>query len=145
MVEMDIPANTNVLGNPDLTYEVIATILHNARRHAAGSPVTIRTEIDEASVTVAIEDGGPGLPVSSTERIFERGWTTSETGEGKGVGLFVARRLMEEQGGELVGANRPEGGASFSLRFPAGQAGDGSRPLSAKRPPTALDAGDDAA
>ncbi len=145
VVEVDIPADTNVLGNPDLTYEVIATILHNARRHAAGSPVTIRTEIDEASVNVAIEDRGPGLPVSSTDRIFERGWTTSETGEGKGVGLFVARRLMEEQGGELVGANRPEGGASFSLRFPAAKAVDGPSPLNAKRPPTSLSAGDDAA
>jgi signal transduction histidine kinase len=144
-VEMDIPEHTSVLGNPDLTYEVIATILHNARRHAAGSPVTIRTEVHEASVSVAIEDRGPGLPVSSTDRIFERGWTTSGTGEGKGVGLFVARRLMEEQGGELVGANRPGGGASFSLRFAVAQAGEGSTPPGADRPEPDLSADDDAA
>jgi signal transduction histidine kinase len=126
---VDIPRQTTVLGNPDLTYEVIATVLHNARRHAAGSPVRISTVTDDESVSLAIEDRGPGLPTAPAERIFDRGWTTSETGEGKGVGLFVARRLMEEQGGKLIGTNRLGGGASFLLRFPRDETASSGTPL----------------
>jgi signal transduction histidine kinase len=116
-----------VLGNPERTYEVFATLFDNARRHAGGSQVSVRAATDEEWVTVAVEDSGPGLPASLPERIFDRGWTTSRRQEGMGLGLHLARRLMEEQGGELTASNRPGGGASFLMRFPAAEAA-GAKP-----------------
>jgi hypothetical protein len=110
-----------VLGNPERSYDVFATLLENARRHAAGATVTLRATRAEGWVSVAVEDSGPGLPASGTDRIFERGWTTSDRRDGMGLGLYVARRLMEEQGGELVACNSPVGGARFLVRFPAAE------------------------
>lgn len=118
VIEIDVPSGTTVLGNPERTYEVLATLFDNARRHAAGAPVTVGAYVAAGSVMVVVEDRGPGLPASAPERIFERGWSTSARRDGKGLGLHVARRLMEEQGGQLLAANRPGGGASFHVSFP---------------------------
>jgi signal transduction histidine kinase len=118
---VDVETGTEVLGNPERSYEVFATLLENARRHAAGSRVTLRATRADGWVTVAVEDSGPGLPICGTERIFERGWTTSDRRDGMGLGLYVARRLMEEQGGELLACNSPAGGARFLVRFPAAE------------------------
>jgi signal transduction histidine kinase len=118
-VALDIPVGTSVLGNPERTYEVFATLLDNARRHARGSTVTIRATATDEWVTVTVEDRGPGLPPIFTDCIFERGWTTSPRREGMGLGLYVARRLMQEQGGQLSATNRPGGGARFVIDIPA--------------------------
>ncbi len=118
VVGLDVAAGTTVLGNPERTYEVFATLLENARRHAAGTDVTVRATSQGGRVTVTLEDSGPGLPMGLSDRIFERGWTTSARQDGMGLGLYVARRLMEEQGGELLADDRPTGGARFLIRFP---------------------------
>jgi signal transduction histidine kinase len=120
-VAIEVPAATAVLGNPERTYEVFATLLDNARRHARGTTVTIRATATDEWVTVTVEDRGPGLPPIFTDCIFERGWTTSPRREGMGLGLYVARRLMEEQGGQLSATNRPGGGARFVIDFPAAE------------------------
>jgi signal transduction histidine kinase len=118
-VALDVPVGITVLGNPERTYEVFATLLDNARRHARGTTVTIRATATDEWVTATVEDRGPGLPPIFTDCIFERGWTTSPRREGMGLGLYVARRLMEEQGGQLSATNRPGGGARFVIDFPA--------------------------
>jgi signal transduction histidine kinase len=120
VIAVDVAMGTTVLGNPERTYEVFATLLENARRHAAGTTVTVRASRADGWVTVTVEDGGPGLPTRFTERVFERGWTTSARQDGMGLGLYVARRLMEEQGGQLAASNNAAGGARFSLKFPPG-------------------------
>jgi signal transduction histidine kinase len=120
VIGLDIEDGTTVLGNPERTYEVFATLLENARRHAAGTPVTLRATIADGWVAVSVEDRGPGIPASFTDRIFERGWTTSNREDGMGLGLYVARRLMEDQGGQLAAGNGPTGGARFVVRFHVG-------------------------
>src|SRR5262249_36097910 len=119
VVALEVSGATTVLGNPERTYEVFATLLDNARRHARDTTVTIRATATDEWVTVTVEDRGPGLPPIFTDCIFERGWTTSRRREGMGLGLYVARRSMEEQGGQLSATNRPGGGARFVIDFPA--------------------------
>jgi signal transduction histidine kinase len=122
VIDLDIPLGTTVIGNPDRAYEVLATLFDNARKHAVGSAVSVRLAADENWSTVILEDRGPGIPTAAGEQIFERGWSTSARRDGLGLGLYVARALMEEQGGGLSASNRPGGGARFELRFPAGDA-----------------------
>jgi signal transduction histidine kinase len=119
-IGLEVKTGTTVLGNPERTYEVFATLLENARRHAPDSTVTLRAAGADGWVTVTVEDAGPGLPTSFAERIFERGWTTSDRQDGMGLGLYVAKRLMEEQGGQLAASNSPAGGARFLVTFPVG-------------------------
>ncbi|HEX4863606.1 MAG TPA: HAMP domain-containing sensor histidine kinase [Acidimicrobiales bacterium] len=116
-IDVDVPPGTVVRGDRGRTAEVLEAILDNARRYAPGSRLTIRVIADDPWVTLVIGDRGPGLPLDSLEKIFERGWTTAVDGEGAGIGLHVARCLMEEQGGSLRAANRSGGGAVFLARF----------------------------
>ena len=116
-IDVEVAPDAVVRGDRGRTAEVLEAVLDNARRYAPGTRLTIRGIADDPWVTLVIADRGPGLPVDSLEKVFERGWTTATDGEGAGIGLHVARCLMEEQGGTLRAANRVGGGAIFLARF----------------------------
>jgi signal transduction histidine kinase len=65
---------------------------------------------------VDVRDTGCGLPANLGERIFQPFTTTKE--QGLGLGLSIVRRIVEAHGGDITAHNRPEGGATFALRFP---------------------------
>ena len=69
-------------------------------------------------LTVAVTDNGPGIDPAIAHRLFTPFATTKPIGTG--LGLTVARRVARDHGGTLTAANRPEGGAVFTLTLPAG-------------------------
>jgi signal transduction histidine kinase len=75
--------------------------------------------IGSHAVDITIADTGPGIPLEILERVFDPFFTTKAVGHGSGLGLFIAFEIIEEHGGCLVAANRPEGGAEFRIRLPA--------------------------
>ncbi len=104
---------------------VLKNILVNAQTHAPGSRVDIRVTTDRDSVTIACSDDGPGLHDRDTAHVFERGYRRSAS-PGSGLGLYAARELIREQGGDLrLGPARP--GATFLITVPAVPARVGSR------------------
>jgi signal transduction histidine kinase len=115
-VVSSLPRGIMVQGRPDSTAQVVVALLDNARQHAPGSPVEVRAESHCDVATVFVEDRGPGIPRSAPERIFGRGVRGSASG-GSGLGLYIARRVMAEQGGSIGVTARPGGGTSFVLRF----------------------------
>ena len=120
LVQVDIPPATIVKGSPEGTAQVVAGLLANARRHAPGSPVTLRVvHGDSRGVVLSVGDHGPGIPEIEREHIFERGVSTHP--DGSGLGLHVARRLMDRQGGSISLATPSDDacGATFQLRFDA--------------------------
>jgi PAS domain S-box-containing protein len=78
--------------------------------------VRVRHAADRAVVEVA--DTGPGVPEHVGERIFEPFFTTRTTLGGTGLGLWLSRAIVEEEGGTLTWRNRPEGGAQFTVSLP---------------------------
>lgn len=115
-IGFDVPDGLLAVGNANKTVQVVRTLLDNAARYAPGSPVHIRAERREDWVAVFVEDRGPGVSRADRRHIFERGRRgTGVTANGQGLGLFVATRLMEEQGGRLWVEDRRGGGASFGL------------------------------
>ena len=68
------------------------------------------------SVTVAIEDSGPGIDLRDVERIFEPLYTTKR--EGLGMGLAIARTIIQAHGGQLRASNNAAGGATFEFILP---------------------------
>ena len=68
------------------------------------------------SVTVAIEDSGPGIDLRDVERIFEPLYTTKR--EGLGMGLAIARTIIQAHGGQLRASNNAAGGATFEFTLP---------------------------
>ena len=74
----------------------------------------------EGGVLVEVSDHGPGIPPGDLDRIFEEFVQLGEPGVGTGLGLPIARRLAELQGGTLEVASRPGEGSTFRLFLPAG-------------------------
>ncbi|MGW8266103.1 MAG: sensor histidine kinase [Longimicrobiales bacterium] len=93
-------------------------VLHNLLRNAVeaspeGAPVEVRAAREGDGLTVTFLDRGEGIPEESLEQIFEPFFTTRT--RGTGLGLAVARRIVELHGGTLTAQNRQEGGAAFRL------------------------------
>ena len=70
-------------------------------------------------MSVEVTDTGPGIDPAVAARLFTPFVTTKPTGTG--LGLTVARRVARDHGGTLTAANRPEGGARFTLTLPAAE------------------------
>lgn len=103
---------------------LLSNLLDNARRHAGdGGTVRLSARADDAGVTVAVDDSGPGLPDGDAERVFDRyyrGDSARTRGvEGSGLGLAIARAVAEAHGGTLVAGTSDLGGARFTLALPS--------------------------
>ena len=88
-----------------------------------GGRVTIRTNTlkDNGSATnvhISIEDTGEGIPVDSRERVFDPFFTTKP--DGTGIGLPLARKFVERNGGKIMVSDGTSGGAKFDVVFPVG-------------------------
>jgi two-component system, LuxR family, sensor kinase FixL len=95
--------------------EAMQTTPANARR------IEIRTLPREGAVEVSVSDCGVGLPPGKESKIFEA-FVTSKP-EGMGVGLSIARTIVEAHGGELSARSNPEGGATFRFSLPFAREG----------------------
>jgi signal transduction histidine kinase len=115
-VRSSVPRGIDVDGCPASTAQVVLTLLDNARQHAAPSPVDLRATLLGDIAALYVEDRGKGLAGLSPDRLFERG-VRGDNSSGSGLGLFIARRLMSEQGGSIDVRSRVGGGMSFVMRF----------------------------
>lgn len=120
VVEIDIPEGLTAFGRSAETVEVVRNLVNNARNYAPGSPVTIRAGKDGAWTTIYVEDRGQGIERAEREAIFERGHRglAAPGTTGSGLGLYISRRLMQDQGGDVWAESRGGGGASFGLCLP---------------------------
>jgi len=73
---------------------------------------------DNRHVTVAVEDKGGGIPLTSLERIFDPFFTTKPRGQGTALGLTIVKQAVEHAGGKLHVENRPPVGAKFIVTLP---------------------------
>jgi PAS domain S-box-containing protein len=92
-------------------FEALTAIRADARR------VVIRAErVQDGKVRVSVRDSGPGFPDGIADQFFEPFFTTKA--EGTGMGLAIARSIVEAHGGTLSGENCPGGGALFTICLP---------------------------
>jgi signal transduction histidine kinase len=102
---LTVPA-LDVVGDPSLLRSGFENVLRNAIRHApTGSKVLIDARTTDSTITVLIEDRGPGVPENMLERIFDPyvrlgGDTDDRTGTG--LGLAIARRVFEAHDGRIT-------------------------------------------
>lgn len=110
---------------PDKVERVLLNLLTNSLRHTpADGSVAVRAEPSRDEVRVIVEDTGAGLELDSEQRMFDRFWRgdrarSSTRGSGAGLGLAIARGLVEAHGGSIWAENRPGGGARVSFTLPA--------------------------
>ncbi|HKQ58063.1 MAG TPA: ATP-binding protein [Candidatus Eisenbacteria bacterium] len=87
----------------------------NAGDQSVGHRRTDPLRVGESVVLVAFEDSGAGITPEHLSHIFDPFFTTKPTGKGTGLGLAVSRTIVALHGGTIWVANRPEGGASFTV------------------------------
>jgi signal transduction histidine kinase len=98
--------------------QVLANLISNAAAQMPeGGSLRVQAREEGTWLVIEVSDTGPGIPEDRLERVFER-FVKSGDSSGTGLGLSIARDLVEAHGGNLDAANRPEGGARFSLRLP---------------------------
>jgi PAS domain S-box-containing protein len=127
-IESDLPASLpEVPLDAARMEQVFENLVANAVQHSPrGGTVRVRVRWDEApqpGLVCTVEDEGPGLGPADIERLFEPFFSRRQGGTG--MGLPIAQRLVEAHGGALSAANRPQGGAVFTVYLPASQAGVG--------------------
>ncbi|MDB6067939.1 MAG: two-component system sensor histidine kinase KdpD [Pedosphaera sp.] len=106
-----------------LTLEALRNLLSNAAFHTPpGTDVQLSAQIENGMLVLAVADRGPGIDAESMPRIFDKFYRApnARTG-GTGLGLSLVKGFVEAQGGRLNAANRPEGGAVFTVRMPLGR------------------------
>jgi two-component system phosphate regulon sensor histidine kinase PhoR len=103
--------------------DALGNIVENASAYSpADSRVHLAAAREENLVVIRVEDEGPGIPESDLERIFERFYRVdkarSRESGGTGLGLSIVKHLVRRLSGEVRAANRPGGGAVFTVKLP---------------------------
>lgn len=118
----DVATGTTVIVAPEKIERVLANLIANALRHTpADGSVAVRVEALSHEVCVHVEDTGAGLDPAAPARMFDRFWRAdrARTGGGAGLGLAIARGLVEAHGGRVWAENRAHGGARVSFSLPS--------------------------
>ena len=114
----DLPA---VPADKDRVRQVIANLVHNAIKFTpAGGRITITSRTLEGSVSINIADTGIGIPKEDLPRVFERFYKgdKARVGEGTGMGLAIAKHVIEAHGGNIWVESEEGKGSTFSFSLP---------------------------
>jgi signal transduction histidine kinase len=122
-MSLDVPADLpRVPGFGGELNQVWANLVDNAL-DAAKSHVSVAASREGDTVVVTVVDDGPGVPPEIRERVFDPFFTTKPVGQGTGLGLDIARRLVLRHHGEIEVESRP-GRTQFRVALPL-EAGKG--------------------
>lgn len=116
-------SEAKVRAAPDKVERVLYNLITNALRHTpSDGSVAVVVERLGAEVRVTVEDTGEGLSTEAVRRMFDRFWrgdrARSRERGGAGLGLAIARGLVEAHGGRIWAESSPEGGARVSFTLP---------------------------
>jgi C4-dicarboxylate-specific signal transduction histidine kinase len=121
MVSVITPEALPLLGDRIHLQQVILNLVMNGIDAMSDMPsenriITIRTSRLENFAELSVSDRGPGIPEDKLRQVFEPFFTSKA--EGMGMGLSIARTIIEAHQGQILATNRCHGGASFRIKLP---------------------------
>jgi two-component system phosphate regulon sensor histidine kinase PhoR len=120
-VEILIDPNAEtVQADPSKLHDAVRNLVANASTYAPeATTIQIVSRREGSWVAIDVMDEGPGIPEEALSRVFERFYRVDKSRArdpgGTGLGLAIVRHLVELHGGKVIAANRPEGGAKFTI------------------------------
>jgi signal transduction histidine kinase len=118
-LDLDLPQPLHARGDAHRLEEIIVNLLANAHRHTpAGTLVVVTGRMCGADVQLDISDDGPGIPTEELEAIFARFHRRARGSGGSGLGLSIARSLVDLHGGRLWAESCVGVGTTFHLSLP---------------------------
>jgi two-component system NtrC family sensor kinase len=114
-----------VLADPYELQQVVLNLITNAVQAVAELPpdqqrtIVVSTGREDDTVSVSVEDSGPGIAADLIPQLFTPFFTTKEPGRGTGLGLSISYGIVKAHGGQLGHAESPLGGARFDIILPA--------------------------
>jgi len=123
-LEVDLPERLpQVRGDPDMLTRLFANLLDNGLKYTPqGDRVTLSARLaSPRAVEVVVADTGPGIPPESLSRIFDRFYRLEQHrpgGKGLGLGLAIAKEIVEAHGGKIWAESEPDQGAKFIVSLP---------------------------
>lgn len=131
-LQVDVPVETpSVLADPARIDHVFSNLLTNALKFTSpGGKVRIFTEMEEKFVRFVVEDTGIGIPPEHLGRIFERFYRVPREKQpsGAGLGLAIAKEIVDAHGGTINVQSNPNEGSRFSFTLPRADAAPGANP-----------------
>jgi signal transduction histidine kinase len=123
-IALDVPPEVHVRGDRQQLRIAVANLIRNALSYSPqGSIVAVGLEEQDGVATVSVEDQGPGVPEEERTQVFEpfiRGSVASPIRGGRGLGLFIARRVVEGHGG-AIWVEPGTVGAAFRVQLPVAE------------------------
>ena len=110
--------------------QVLSNLLGNAIKYGAGKPIAVRVERAAVGARLSVADHGIGIAAEAQARIFERfeRAVSERNFGGLGLGLWIARNIVESHGGTIAVDSRPGEGARFTVELPASSSTAGRAP-----------------
>ena len=126
-ITIDVPADAREASvDAAKLHDVVRNLVENAVHYSPeGADVHVGAARDARAYTITVTDSGPGIPPEDLTRVFERFYRVDKSRSrpgGTGLGLAIVKHLVELHGGTVTAANRPEGGAVFTVTLPASAA-----------------------
>ncbi len=123
-LQVDVPKDLpEVEGDAMRLGQVIANLIGNALKFtASGGRVSVSAEANDSELSVHVADSGVGIPPDALERVFDKFYQASEattrTADGTGLGLYIAKNIVETHGGRIWAKSEVGRGSVFSLALP---------------------------
>ena len=118
-IQIDLQDLPGVMGNPQELSQAFVNIMTNAVQAMGGQgTLKISSSVRDQEIQIVVEDNGQGVPQHLLSKIFDPFFTTKQQGEGAGLGLTIARRIIQKYAGQIQVTSKEGEGTTCQITFP---------------------------